>query len=204
MCKPWVTHSHKKTGNKLERSLVPFHIRSQMTQMRRCYSKCVCVLLERHCSWPPLNRPRLPNYFRDSWFRVSSLAIILLGIWSWFYYSFGFLFCLNSLVNLVLYTFRMTEFKALSLVLRCRPLLRFSLLTIFNIYYAWSPLSRRRGFLRGLRQMLKKTKILTAHVQKIKEISLHFLHNLFSEMPFKGSKSNKKYSQLDPRINTYL
>ena len=134
ICKLWVTHTHKKTGNKLERSLVPFHIRSQMTQMHRCYSKCVCVLRERHCSWPRLNRPRLPNYSPDSWFRVSSLTIILLGIWSWFYYSFGFLFCLNSLVNLVLYTFRMTEFKALSLVFRCRPLLRFSLLTAYVIF----------------------------------------------------------------------
>ena len=56
-----------------------------------------------------LNRPLLPNYFPDSWFRVSSLAIILLGIWSWLNYSFGFLFCLNSLVNQVLYTFGMTE-----------------------------------------------------------------------------------------------
>ena len=92
-----------------------------------------------------------------SWFRRSSLAIILLGIWSWLYYSFGFLFCLNSLVNLVLYTFRMTEFKAPSLVLRCTPLLRFSLLTICDIYYAWSPLSKLRGLLRGLRQMLSKS-----------------------------------------------
>ena len=49
--------------------------------------------------------------------------------------------------------------------------------------------------------MLSK-KFLTAHVQKVKEISLHFVHNWFSEMPFKGSKSNKKYFQLDPRINT--
>ena len=42
----------KKTGNKLERSLVPFHVRSQMTQMHRSYSKRLCVLLERHCSLP--------------------------------------------------------------------------------------------------------------------------------------------------------
>ena len=126
-----------------------------------------------------------------SWFRRSSLAIILLGIWSWLSYSFGFLFCLNSLVNLVLYTFRMTEFKAPSLVLRCAPLLRFSFLTICNIYYAWSPLSKLRGLLRGLRQMLSK-KVLTAHVQKIKEISLHFVHNLFSEMPFKRAQNRIK------------
>ena len=59
MCKkPWGTHT-KKTGNKLERSLVPFHIRSQMTQMHRCYSKCVCVSLERHCSWPS----RIDRYY---------------------------------------------------------------------------------------------------------------------------------------------
>ena len=38
----------KNTGNKLERSLVPFHIRSQMTQMHWCYLKCVCASLGRH------------------------------------------------------------------------------------------------------------------------------------------------------------
>ena len=61
------------------------------------------------------------------------VAIILLGIW---FYSFGFLFCANSLVNPVLCTFRMTEFKALSLVSHCRPLLCFSFWTICNIYCA--------------------------------------------------------------------
>ena len=75
-------------------------------------------------------------------------------------YSFGFLFRANCLVNLVLCTFRMTEFKALSLISHCRPLLRFSLWTICNIYYAWSPL-------RGLRQMLSN-EISTDHVQEIK------------------------------------
>ena len=34
----------------------------------------------------------------------------------------------------------------------------------------------------------------TDHVQKIKQISLHLLHNWCSEMPFKGSKSNKNCS----------
>ena len=72
----------KNTGNKVERSLVPFHIRSQMTQMHWCYSKCVCVSLGRH--------PHLIIFrILDS---VSSLAIILLGIGSRLYYSFGFLF----------------------------------------------------------------------------------------------------------------
>ena len=79
----------KNTGNKVERSLVPFHIRSQMTQMHWCYSKCVCVSLGRH--------PHLIIFrILDS---VSSLAIILLGMGSRLYYSFGFLF-----VNPVLYT----------------------------------------------------------------------------------------------------
>ena len=49
----------------------------------------------------------------------------------WLYCSCGFLFCVNSLVNLVLCTLRMTEFKALCLILRCRPLLRFSLLKCY-------------------------------------------------------------------------
>ena len=40
------------------------------------------------------------------------------------YDSFSFLFCANSLVDPVLYTFRMTEFKALSLILGCKPWLR--------------------------------------------------------------------------------
>ena len=115
---------HKeKTGTKMERSLVPFHIRSQMTQMHRCYSKCVYVSLERHCSCLiRSNRSRIPNYFPDSWFRVSSVAIILHEIWSRSYYSFGILFYATSFVNPVLYIFWMTEFKALSLVLRCKPL----------------------------------------------------------------------------------
>ena len=134
----------------------------------------------------------------------------------WLYCSCGFLFCLTSLVNLVLCTLRMTEFKALCLILRCRPLLRFSLLKCYwnkifvtkifsylkfrfsstltiswwNIYDAWSPLCIL-GLLRGLRQMLS-TEILTDRVQKIKEISLHSAHNWCSEMPFKRSKSNKK------------
>ena len=79
----------KNTGNKVERSLVPFHIRSQMTQMHWCYSKCVCVSLGRH---PHLIIFRILDL-------VSSLAIILLGMGSRLYYSFGFLF-----VNPVLYT----------------------------------------------------------------------------------------------------
>ena len=49
MCKkPWGTHT-KNTGNRLERSLVSFRIRSQM---HRCYSKCESLSIERHCSWP--------------------------------------------------------------------------------------------------------------------------------------------------------
>ena len=44
-------HTRKKeTGDKLAKSLVPFHISSQMMQMHRCYSKWVCVSLTRHCS----------------------------------------------------------------------------------------------------------------------------------------------------------
>ena len=39
--------------------------------------------------------------------------------------------------------------------------------------------------------MLSK-EILTDHAQKIKKISLHFVHDWFSEMPFEGSKSKKK------------
>ena len=57
--------------------------------MHWCYSKCVCVSLGRH---PDLIIFRI----LDS---VSSLAIILFGMGSRLYYSFGFLF-----VNPVLYT----------------------------------------------------------------------------------------------------
>ena len=154
----------KNTGNKVERSLVPFHIRSQMTQMHWCYSKCVCVSLGRH--------PHLIIFrILDS---VSSLAIILLGMGSRLYYSFGFLF-----VNPVLYTSVEEHNSKLCpwfcTVHSCRifPLIN------MNIYYA--PLSIVKRLLRGLRQMLSK-EVLTDYAQKLKEISLHLLHNWFSKM----------------------
>ena len=90
-------------------------------------------------------------------------------------YTILSLFCANSFVHPVLYTFRMTEFKALSLVCTVDPCYDFPS-TICNIYYARSPQSILKGLLRGLRQMLSK-EILTDHVPKIKEISLHFVHN---------------------------
>ena len=168
MCtKPWGIHK-KNTGNKLERSLVPFHIRSQMTQMHQCYSKCVCVLLQRHSSWPSrIDRDYLITFrIVDSECHQSPSFCLEYGLG--YTILSTFLFCLNSLVNLVLYTFRMTQVKAPSLVLRCKPLLRFSFLTIYNIYYAWSPLSILKGLLRGLRQMLSKITWLNRSCSKDK------------------------------------
>ena len=44
-------------------------------------------------------------------------------------------------------------------------------------------------------------KILTDHLQKMNEISFHFVHNWFSGMPFR--LKTKYYSQFDTEINTY-
>ena len=44
-------------------------------------------------------RPRLPNQFPDSWFRVSSDAINFLGIWGRLYNSFGF-YCVETLLSI--------------------------------------------------------------------------------------------------------
>ena len=64
---------------------------------------------------------------------MSSFTIILLGICSRLYYSFGLLFCANSLVNSVPYSFRMTELKALSCGFAPYTLLRFPSFTKFNV-----------------------------------------------------------------------
>lgn len=88
MCKmPWGTHT--QTGNKLERSLLPFHIHSQMTQMH----------------------PWLPNYLPDSWF-----SVITQNHFAWNMVSvikFFRLFYFVQTVNSVLYTLILTQFKAL-------------------------------------------------------------------------------------------
>ena len=81
-----------------------FHIRSQLMQMHRCYSKCLCVCTELQLLTKS-SRLSLPNYFPDSWFSVIT-PNHLLGIWSRPYYSFCFFFCTSYLVNPVLFTFR--------------------------------------------------------------------------------------------------
>ena len=132
MCKkPWgTTTTTKKLEINLRDLLCPFlsSSRSQMTQMPMCYSKFVCVSLEQHCSWPSgIDRDHLIIFrILDSECYHSQSLCLEFGFW--FYCSCGFLFCANTLVNPVPYTLRMTEFKALCLIMHCRPLLRFSLL----------------------------------------------------------------------------
>ena len=105
MCKkPRGTHTHTHTKKKNLRDLVSFHIRPQLMQMHRCYSKCVCVSLNSTAALDQVESP-VTNYFPDSWFSVITHNQ-LLGIWSQLRYSFTFLFCTSYLGNPVLHTFR--------------------------------------------------------------------------------------------------
>ena len=111
----------RNTHTQLEinlRDLMSFHIRSQLMQMHRCHSKCVCVSLKCTAALDQVDGRVVRDYliiFRilDS---VSSLKIICLeyGL-GYAILSASILFCTSYLVNPVLYTFREGDIRCISL-----------------------------------------------------------------------------------------
>ena len=108
------THTHTKK-KRLEinlRDLVSFHIRSQLLQMHRCYSKCVCFSLKCTAALDQVDGQVVRDYLII--FRIldseSSLKIICLeyGL-GYAILSASILFCASYLVNPGLYTFREGE-----------------------------------------------------------------------------------------------
>lgn len=87
------------------------------------------------------------NWSHNAWDRNMVSVILFFRLFISFKFS-----CQSS----SLYISKITELKALSFVLHCKPSTTIFPLNHMNIYYAWSPLSTliMKGLLRGLMQML--------------------------------------------------
>ena len=121
-------------------------------QIHQCYSKCVCVSLARHRNWPSRTDRDYPIIFQtlDSECHHSQSFCFEYGIGYTIlstFYVFK-LSCLSS--SLYIWNHRV---QSSIFGLHCRPPLWFSLLTICNIYYPWSPQSMLKRLLLGLRQI---------------------------------------------------
>ena len=104
--KPWGTQTKQKLKTNF-RDLLCLFICSftndenalMLFELCECFTWTALLLTKSKRPWLPIFR------ILDS---VPSFTIILLGIWCRLYYSFGLLFCANSLVNPVLYSIRVT------------------------------------------------------------------------------------------------